>query len=215
MPTSDWKNNVEVVVKGHCLSKSGESKDIINRYVYVNDDTVFLADLVHFDTAFQLAFTTPYASLLNIGFVADTISYRQMDDATNPALIQANGLNGAVGSVATMVGPQYTAYLKLITTKRGKNYRGSKHYSPLDESMVNQGELDTGGITAISGMLTVVKANLTVDGHVWIPAIMSQNKSQTAVNPCWIIATRISSAYSKANKTTGVQRHRKFKTLLV
>ncbi len=213
MPTSNWKNNIEVIVKGHCVSKSGEEKDIINRYIYVNDDTPFLPSLANFDTAFKANFLAAYAALLNSGLLGDTISYRQLDDATNVPLFTTNTLIGGVGSNATMVGPQYTAYLKLVTTKRGRNYRGSKHYSPLDESMINQGELDTGGITAIQAMLAAALLILTVDGHDWIPAVMSQNLSQVAVNPVWVIATRLTSL-SKSNKTTGVQRHRKFKTLV-
>ncbi len=214
MPTSSYKNNMEVVVKGIVTSKSGEEKDIINRYVYGNDDTPFTADITAFDTAFQAAFASAYNGLLNAGYTPTQIGYRQMDDATNTQVFKTNTLSGAVGSAATMVGPQYTAYCKLGTLKRGRNYRGSKHYSPLDESSINQGELDTGGKAAIIAMLAVVVASITVDGHIWYPVIMSQNLSQTAINPVWVIATQTVASRSTSSKTTGVQRHRKFKTLV-
>lgn len=218
MADSTYNCNVEIIQRGHCVNLSGQSKRIINRFTLaaLSAPLGYVAGLPTLVTNFIAAMTTSWAAFLSTGYLDDDITIRQMDDATSAPYTINPGLgNGTVGLIADMVAPDLTGYFKLATALRGKNYRGSKHLSPLNETQMDQGTLNAAAITTLKAVMNAFTTGTFSDGVQNFKAtVQSQNLSQTAVNPTTIIAQVVSPTRCAANKTLGTQRHRRYPTLI-
>jgi len=215
MPTSVFLKNVEIVQFGRVVNELGESKNIVNRFTYACIDTPYIPDLAAMAVSWKALIHTAWIAFMPTGYLDNGMTIRLLDDATNVALEVVPGLgSGGVGTLAQMLDPCYSAYCKFETGMRGKNYRGSKHLSPLSETYVAQGNLDGGGRGLLTTLFATFLANFTQGAGTWFPTVMSQNLSQIAVNPVWIEAHQVDTALSKFNATTGTMRHRRFSTIL-
>lgn len=217
MPTSTYNCNVEIIQNAHAVNVAGQSKKIVNRFVYVGMDASegYVVNQILLAADFIAKVKAAWNAFLNVGYLDDYISIRQMDDATNPATTIIPGLgNGSNGILADMVAPDMTAYIKLKTNYRGKNFSGSKHISPISETSMAQGQLEAGAITQLKAIQTAIHQTISDGTQTFTPAIMSQNLSQTAVNPVWVRTATLNLTNSVVNKTLGTQRHRRYPTLI-
>lgn len=217
--SSNHVKTVEVIQYGHCLSLSGERKDLINRYVYVTDTNLSLAtNEATFRTNWKANLTAAWVAILSVGYIDDGVLVRQMDSATNLGLRLGAGNgqgNGASGTNATMLAPNYTAYIKLGTGFRGKQNRGSKHLSPLNEQDVEQGELNASMVTLMQAYKTALLVPVSDGTDSYNLAVYSPSQSQSKVNPTELISTIVTSSATDINKTLGDLANRKFNRLYV
>lgn len=217
MPTSTFPCNVEIVNHAHAVNIAGQSKPILNRFVYSSQlaPTGYVANIAVLAAAFKTAVSASWRAFLNSGYLDDYIVIRQLDDSGYPDLTVIPGLgSGSNGLIDDMVAPDLTAYIKLEGLRRGKNYLGGKHISPLSETYMKQGVLEAAGVTLLKAIQTALHVPISDGAQSFDMVIMSQNLSQVAVNPCWINASIADFDRSTVNKTLGTQRHRKYPRLI-
>ena len=102
---------------------------------------------------------------------------------------------------------------------RIKGFRGSKHFGLISEGDTLNDELSSGCLTNFATFIAAWIAGFTVTGgHTYVPFILSRKYSQLAVNPV-VINNGIADALAIptqliVNKTLGIMRHRKHKSVV-
>jgi hypothetical protein len=214
---STYPANIEFIQTGIVTNADGEAKNIVNRFTYAITSIVTPGyTLTSLLTGFVNIIGTAWPNMLNVGYVAHSLTVRVMDLPTNPPFFSAGLLlpSGAFGTTATALPPDVTAFCKLQTALRGKSYRGSKHISPLDSGMITNGELSGAAQTKL-GLLYAALCTPFTDSamNTWTPTVQSQIQSQVAVLPVAIVANAIVQSLGYGSRTLGTQRHRRFATL--
>jgi hypothetical protein len=200
--------NIEIVANAHALTSNGLTKKIVNVYHYFSQFTVVTYNPTNVITAFQALVDVVVKAALNIRYVGDSTTVRVMDDSTNIAFV---GAAPGTGVIATDSLPTDDAvYVRLRTTKRGRSFRGSKHYTPGSEIDTTNDELTGAGLTRWQAVATALQTPFTDgDGNVWQPGVLSATLSKL-VNPTNIIMTPVLTA--TVCKTIGTMRRRREKS---
>lgn len=216
---SSFPTNMEVIQRAHMVSLSGQSCNIINTFHYGCTDTI-TPDATYLNTfvgAWKASINSIWITCLSIAYTPDGVDIRWMDDSTSPATQFGSGNalgGGTVGTLPTALAPNLTAFIKLGTAKRGKSFRGSKHFSPLDGSQVSQGELIAGMVSQYEALKIQLLTPIIVGPNTWVLTVMSPSLSDLS-NPTKIIANAAITAKTDVNKTLGDQKSRKFKRLFI
>lgn len=215
---STYLRNIEVIQKGTMASQSGESVNIVNSFHYVTTPAsiVTAPNIGTFRTNWKAALGAAWRAFLSAGYVDAGVSIRWMDSVTNVAVEFTAGAglgDGSVGTVDTAIAPNLTVSIKLGTLKRGKNYRGAKRFSPLDESLTKKGELDPAGVILFDALNVALFTTFTDGTDTYSLAVWSQTLSQVISDPVNIVSTIANFSRSEANKTLGQLKSRKFKRL--
>lgn len=204
---------IEYVQYGHLVSASGETVQVVNRFDFGLSTAIAAANKSHFATALQTALVTAWGGCLSVEYVSDKGTVRFVNDATDPPLDVA-GLGS--GSITGECVPSNAAgYLKINTAKKGKQYRGAKHLSPLAEAHSDADELTAAGLAAFATLKTILAGNITdSDTNIWRLCILSQKPpGQYLVNPVVINAEFMTTI--NVRKNIGTMRHRRPKSLFV
>jgi hypothetical protein len=203
-------NVVEIIVEGTVLESGGTTKNIFNVYHYFQNPTVpSPATAVAVANAFLTAVWAGVAAQLGTRYTGFQTLCRYLDLTTNP-LLQANTpANGAPSTPSLPT--QQAIVLPFRSATRGKNFRGSKHYTPVPSGNVTNDELNAGGVTAWTALLPSHVAQITAGGQTFSPCVVSRSLSQLRQDPVTIIGSTIVTAL--LNKTIGTMRRRKEKTV--
>ena len=207
MPT--LSNVVEIVCQG-TLAETSFTKNIYNVFHY-RLLTGTLDTMANIEGAFVLAvydYWLTNMATTDYNFVGTNT--RLLDDATAQYVFVASGTPGSVAL------PRLTGDLAVVTpfrcATRGKNFRGSKHFTPIATAHVTKDELNATGLTPWNTFTPKMLAPLTTsNGSTMGPCVVSRVLSQLRTNPTSIIGSDITSVL--LNKTIGTMRRRKEKTI--
>lgn len=204
---------IEVIQYGHMISLSGETVQILNRFDYGLITAIAPPNKTNFGNAWSAAIAAPFRAAISIAYVSDKATVRFVNDATDPPLDIAGLGNGLVTGDA--IPSNAAAYYKINTAKKGKQYRGSKHLSPLADAHVEDDELNATGLAVFATLKTALTASITdSDTNVWrLMVLSSKPPGQYLVNPVVINGEVMTSLNTR--KTIGTMRHRRPKSLFV
>lgn len=96
--------------------------------------------------------------------------------------------------------PKNAVYMELKTGLRGRNFLGSKHFSPIGDSDTTSTELVTPTPAWWTALKAAVLAQMTVSGTgTYNPCVVSRNLSQLETAPVSIMAANITSIVMRRN----------------
>ena len=123
---------VEIVLQGNIAAAGSNSRATANIFHYTRPASANPVSKVNLDTIFQSAIVVPLGLALNHRWLQSQNTLRIIDDPTDPPVAFAHAV---AGNVAGDSMPSYASvYLAMKTGKKGRRYRGSKHFGPLSES---------------------------------------------------------------------------------
>lgn len=208
MPSSS--NVVQMVIQGTVAETGGTSKNVWNVFTYVQNPNVpSPPTAVAVLNQFLASVWAQIAPLLSVRWVGVSSLARYMDVTTNaflPGNVPASG-----AKILPSLSSQQAVVTPFRTALRSKNYKGSKHFGPIDSASVTGDELTAAAVTAWQAILPTLSGLITVTGQTYSPCIVSRSLSQLAKDPVNIQAAVITTAL--LNKTIGTMRRRKEKTV--
>lgn len=162
------------------------------------------------DTAFQAAIPVTFGAAANSRYLQSQNTVRWIDDATDPPASVAHAVAGAI---ATDSQPTIDCVTLLYrTAKRGRSYRGSKHFPGVNESDTTGDILTGAGLALWQALQAACAANITdALGNVWVPSVLSRKLSTLATNPTTVVANDVTAVL--LNKTVGSMKRRRVTTV--
>jgi hypothetical protein len=185
-------------------------KNVVNVFHYRLALIVLPPTKTALETAFNAGVGVNFLAAANVRFVQSQTTVRWIDDATDAPQSFARA---GVGAIATDPLPTLDSVSMLLRTgKRGRNYRGSKHFAAVNEVDTTGDVLTGAGLARWQTLQTSVFATI-VDGlgNNWVPSVLSRSLSQLLVNPTTIIANDVTQVL--LNKNIGTMRRRKVQTV--
>lgn len=200
----------EVAMLGTIAAAGSNSKNVANVYHYRLSVLTAPPTKAALDTAFQTAIVVPYAAAANNRFTQNSNTVRWIDDALDAP---ASVAHAAVGAIATDSVPLSEAVAMLLRTgKRGKSYRGSKHFVGVNEIDTTGDVLTGAGLARWQTLQTAIGTNITdALGNIWVPSVLSRMLSTLTTNPTTIVANDVTSVL--LNLTVGTMRRRRAATV--
>lgn len=165
---------------------------------------------VALNNAFNAAQAAALLAAYNARYTQSFNTVRWIDDATDPL---ASVARAGVGAIATDSLPTIDAVTMILRTgKRGKSFRGSKHF-PAGSEVDTTGDVLTGaGLTRFQTVQTSLATPITdALGNVWVPSVLSRILSVTVTNPTTIVANDVTEVLLNLN--VGTMRRRKVSTV--
>jgi hypothetical protein len=203
-------NVVQIVVQGTVTETGGSGKNIFNVFTYFqNPNQPGPPTAVAVANQFLAAVWAAFAPLISVAWTPTATMCRYLDITTNP-LLAANAPMGG-GKALPRLPSQQAVVTPFRTVLRGKNYRGSKHWGPIDTASVTSDELTAAAVTAWTAQLPNLSNNITVGGQTFSPCVVSRSLSQLARDPVTINGAAIATVL--LNKTIGTMRRRKERTV--
>lgn len=208
MPSTS--NVVQIIVAGTVAETGGSTKNVFNVFNYMQNPVVpNPPTAVTVGNQFLASVWAQIAPLLSVAWVGSFMQARYLDITTNAFLA------GNVPASGAKILPRLSSNVAVVTPfrtgLRSKNYRGNKHFGPIDSASATNDELTAAAVAAWQAILPTLSGIITVTGQTFSPAIVSRSLSQLAKDPVNIQATPITSAL--LNKTLGTMRRRKEKTV--
>jgi len=200
-------NVIEIVAEGTVPFTTGGAKVIQNVFHYqlqsgTPQTAVDVAKQFR-DNKWVTLVAQLHESYTGVGFNA-----RYIDDALENYTFLASTGDGLITGDRLPMDMAVACVLRCAA--RGKNFRGSKHFTPLAESDTLKDELTSAAAiswnTAIQNLFTTIN----LSGAVYIPVVVSKTLSQLRTNPCTVIGSPITSVL--LNKTIGTMRRRRQRT---
>jgi hypothetical protein len=203
-------NVVQIIVQGTVPETGGSTKNIFNVFTYFqNPNQPGPPTAVAVANQFLTQVWPGIAAQLSVAYTGTGTLARYLDITTNPALSGNIPANGAIA--LPRLPSQQAVVTPFRSSLRGKNYRGSKHFSPIPTASVTGDELTAGAVAAWQALLPSFIATMTVGGQTFSPCVVSRSLSQLAKDPVSIQGAVITQAL--LNKTIGTMRRRKEKTV--
>jgi len=200
----------EVSMLGSLAAAGSDAKNVASVFHY----RLSVLTLPPTKAALELAFNTAQVAALiaafNSRYVQTFNTVRWIDDATDPPVATTRA---GAGAIATDSLPTIDSVSMLYrTAKRGRSYRGSKHFPGGSEADTTGDVLTGAGLARWQTVQTTLAANVTdALGNVWVPAVLSRKLSVLATNPTTVVANDVTSIL--LNKNVGTMRRRRVTTV--
>lgn len=203
----------EIVLHGEVTTTSGQVKPVLNVFHFRRLVVGGTPDLTTLGNNFNASVGDALRACLNARYTLVEILLRLMDDPANaPFSVPINDA-GALGDAASAYDLLSAVYYLIHTGFRGRSFKGSKHFSGLDESQITGDELTAAAITATWDQLTTNLNSLIAgigDGaNTWFPCIISQELSSLGPTDIPGIFTGADWSEVLLNSTIGTMRRRK------
>jgi len=209
---------VEFIIRGSALATGGQTKPLLNVFHFrrlTNSSPLSLTGLM---TTLNSTWQDPLLACLNARYTLDQLELRPMDDPAAATLVEPVGASGNLGNAASAYDLLSAVVYQLKTGARGRNFKGSKHFSALDESQVTGDELTAAAVTATWDALTAAFAACIAGqsdgaGNTFFPIVLSQELSSLGPTDIPGIFTGADVSSVILNLTIGTMRRRKEKTV--
>jgi len=201
---------VEIAAQGIMAAAGSSSKNVASIFHYRLATLTAPATKTAVEAAFQTAIMIPFTNAASNRYTQTANLVRFVDDALDSPTSTTRAVAGAI---ATDSQPTLAAvYMLFRTAKRGKSYRGSKHFPAVSE-IDSTGDILTGGGLALWQTLRTAVATALTDalGNVWNLSLLSRTLSSLTVNPTTVIANDVTTVL--LNKTIGTMRRRRVATV--
>jgi hypothetical protein len=174
--------NVQVHVEGTAATGGAGVTPAQNIFSFRRTSTAPAFNKASVNTAFQTAIMTPILAAMNVRYTPGNLTVRVLDDAQDSP---TNFAVAGVGAIATDSLPSDAAvYILLRTALRGRNYRGSKHFSPASEADTTNDILTGAGLANWQAVRdALVQDFIDADGNTWKNTVVSRNLSNFNLLP--------------------------------
>jgi len=201
---------VETVLKATCETTNGEIKKILNVFHHKRRTNANPFTAASFATEMIAPIATAMLAALNARYALQGYDIRVMDNPDNAVTFIANENAGANDEESL---PLLDAVkMGLITSSRGKNFLGSKHFCPASEDDTEGDELSASGVTAWGAVRAAIAANLSgtdSNGNTWDMIVLSRSLSDLEARPSVFTYDEVLTV--NLNATVGSMRHRREK----
>lgn len=200
----------EIGILGTAATGGSSITPSINIFHYQRAGVSVAPSKAALNTAFQAAIVAPLLAAMNVRYTPGTLYIRWIDDCNDaPAVFNVAG----VGAIATDSLPSDAAiYCLLRTALRGRNYRGSKHFSPGSEVDTTNDLLTGAGLVRWQAVQTALRAPITdATPNTWNLAVVSRALSQLQTNPTTVVVNNVIDVLLDLN--VGTMRKRRSKTV--
>lgn len=162
------------------------------------------------NTAFQAAIMAPMLAAMNVRYTPGTLYIRWINDGDDAGQVFTVAGNGAIATDS--LPSDMAIYYLLRTALRGRNYRGSKHFTPGSEIDTTNDLLTGAGLVRWQTLQTAL-ATPIVDAtpNTWNLCVVSRSLSQLRINPTTVIANNVTNVLLDLN--IGTMRKRRSKTV--
>jgi hypothetical protein len=190
------------------LIAAGGSNAVRTNFVfhYRRLATAVNPDKAALEGAFNTAVATPIAAALNTDWSASLHDVRWVNDAEDAyASITATEAGMITGDRLQTFA---AAYLLLRTGKRGKKFRGSKHFGPMSESDIGDDVFNATALGRLEAIKTAMLLTLTDGtGNQWKLTCLSRSLSQLSTNPTTVVTNDVTQILVR--ESIGTMRSRK------
>ncbi len=204
----------EVVLKGTTLESNGSYRPCNNVFHFRRRSSVIAPVELNLIGAFKTAIETALGAAISEKYIPGSITARFMDDPSAFEVVGSNSVSGAITG-DRMPSGNGCVTCQIKTNGRGRNFTGSKHFSPIAESDTVLDQIAGGAITrwdaVASAIQTGMNAMVDTDGNTWDLIVLSQNLSDLTAYPA-----RFTGAYMltcTANLQIGTMKRRRQKAL--
>lgn len=201
----------EIVYRGHTVESNGSLKKSFNVFHMRRRASTPGADPIDVYNGFVTAFNTPLIAAISDKYIGDNVSVRLMDNPMTTPYIAANAITGAVTG-DRMPSGNGAVTIQLKTNGRGRNFRGSKHFSPIAESQTTLDNLNGGAQTlwdAVASALAVMSPLIMPSGVEWDLIVLSQELSDFVINPSVFTGAYVIDCIANAQVGTMKRRRQK------
>jgi len=209
----------EVIIRGNATATGGTVKPILNVFHFRRLTNSSPADFVTFLSNFTTLFQGPLLACLNERYNMEQTECRPMDDPAAATVVQPISEPGALGNAASAYDLLSAVVYQMKTGFRGRSFKGSKHFSGLDESQVTGDELTAAAVTAtwdaLTAAFTAAIAGISDGaGNTFYPIILSPTLSSLGPTDIPGVFTGADVSSVLLNLTVGSMRRRKEKTVV-
>lgn len=207
---ADQMLTAEIVHTGTIVAGGGEAKNVANVYYFQRLTNIDPWSNTAIANEFIADILPVVCAALSVDFVSTGVACRNIDDALDNPVFVADTTAGAITGEHM---PDFNSVMLLMrTNRRGRSYRGRKHYGPIAKSDVIEDVLVAGAVTRFDAISTAIIAGFTdANGNTFVPVVFSRSISQSSVNPTNIITSDVTAIL--LNKSIGTMRRRKIKTV--
>lgn len=208
----------EVIIRGEATATGGTVKPILNVFHFRRLTNSSPADFVQFLANFTTLFQEPILNTLNSRYNLIQTECRPMDDPAAATAIQPVNDSAALGNAASAYDLLSAVVYQMKTGFRGRSFKGSKHFSGLDEGQVTGDELTAAAVTATWDALTAAFVSAIAgisdgSGNTFYPIILSPTLSSIGPTDIPGVFTGADVNGVVLNLTIGTMRRRKEKTV--
>lgn len=207
MPVADSKKlTVEIVSKGVIADGGAGIRPCLNVFHFRRDNNTNTLNKANIGAQFDsVVFPSIIAELSN-DYSCDTLQVRFLEDNLDA---YQDVTVAEVGGVGTARAPDYQCVtVQLKTNVRGRNYRGSKHLSPIAEADTDGDVIAAARLAAWGSVATACGMPFTdASANVWTPFVWSRELS-TLAGDLWTIEGAVVNS-TVLNTILGTVRSRK------
>lgn len=210
IPDADKKNYM-IHVYGTAADGGAGVKPAQNIFTYRRLSTGPAINKSSLNTIFQTDVMAALLLAMNVRYTPSNLTIRNLDDFNdNETTFTVAG----VGAIATdSLATDSCVSLLLRTAKRGRNYRGAKHFSPASEADTTDDILTGTGLANWQAVRDIIASDLTdSDGNVWRPTVVSRNLSVFTLLPLASVAAEDVTEVL-LNLNIGTMRRRRGRTI--
>jgi hypothetical protein len=171
---------LEFVTRVTVTGNNALDRDCLNVWHFKRSNGILQADLGSLVVQMANWFSTIVLPAMNIGGVMGNTTVRPLDDPTVAELENTSGAGDVGGVTGDRYDSQSAVFVQLLTGTRGRNFRGSKHFTPLSESDTTLDELTGGGLANWGGVASNIGVPLAFtdgSGNQFNLAVLSQSLS--------------------------------------
>jgi len=201
----------EFVLKGHTVESDGSSRPTWNVFNFRKRSSAVPASPLSLGGAYMAQIETALSAALSDKYVSDEGTCKMMDDPASLPVGIANPIAAAVTG-DRMPSGNGCVTVRLITNAAGRNYRGSKHFSPIAESQTTLDNLNAGAQTLWLAVATALLASPIQDSDLneWDLIVLSQDLSDFTVTPSVFTGAYV--VTDPVNLQLGTMRRRRQRT---
>lgn len=211
MPVPDSKKmTVEIVCKGTIAAAGAGVKPCLNVFHYRRDSNTNPLSKTNVASKFDASILSNIVPVLHADYSCLELLTRFIED--NLDAYQSDVV-AEVGGVAGDRAPDYECVtFQLKTNVRGRNYRGSKHFSPIAEADTDGDVIDAAALANWQALKVLLGSSFAdADGNNWSPFVWSRSLSTLAGDLWTIVGATVNNVV--LNKTLGTVRSRKTATI--
>jgi hypothetical protein len=171
-------------LKGHTVETDGLSRPTWNVYNFRGRSSNVNPSALSLGNAYMGQIIADLSAALSTSYVADPSECKFLDDPALMPVTIANGIVGAIGG-DRMPSGNGCVTIRLRCNAAGRNFTGSKHFSPIAESDTTLDQLNAGAQGRWNAVAVHMLASpvTDADGNEWDLIVLSSEESDLTISP--------------------------------
>jgi len=168
----------QLVQRAHTIESNGNLRPSFNVWHFRKRSSAVLANVHELQQAFEAQIKADFDACMSVHYQPDPWESKMLDAPLVPPVVTASTLAPSV------VGDRYGSgngcgTMRLLTNGAGRNFRGSKHFSPIAESQTTLDQFNAGAQALWTSFAATVLSSPIMDatGNEWDLIVLSQELS--------------------------------------